>query len=51
MTKDFRGCRVNAHLKRGDAFSVELNGEDVDALIPTAMLPPGSEARIDVTYT
>lgn len=51
VVKSFRGCRVDARLRRGKAFSVKLDGEDVPALIPAERLRPGGQCRVDVVYT
>lgn len=51
VVKNFRGCRVNARLRRGKEFSVKLDGEDAPALIPAGRLKPGAKCRVDVTYT
>ncbi len=50
VVKSFRGCRVTAHLKRGDGLSVRLDGEDVPALIPAERFAGRGECRLDVTY-
>jgi len=50
VMRRFRGCRIDARLKRGDAFSVRLDGEEAPPLVPAGRLAPDSECRIDVTY-
>jgi len=49
--RNFRGCTVRAELRRGEKPSVKLDGREVPALIPAELLPPGSEVRLEVTYT
>jgi len=51
VVKRFRGCTVDARLRRGDAFSVRLDGKEVDALIPAAEFEGKTERKIEVTYT
>ncbi len=51
VVRNFRGCIVRAELRRGEKPSVKLDGREVPALIPAELLPPGSEVRLEVTYT
>jgi cellobiose phosphorylase len=51
VVKNFRGCKVDARLKRGRKPSVRLNGQEVPPLIPAEMLTSGAQARVDVVYT
>ena len=51
VVKTFRGCRIDAQLRRGDAFAVTLDGQDAGALIPADQFEGKTQRRLEITYT
>ncbi len=50
VVKNFRDCKVDVRLRRGQSFSVRLDGRPCPALIPAEQLPAGSARSVEVSY-